>query len=312
MKRICFIPLILLFTLFTLPFNACRAEKADTGGTDNAFYKNKDLLGREVLLPKEPSRIISLAPSNTEIVFALGAGSRLVGDTSFCDFPPEAKKLEHIGDITNPNLEQIIRLSPELVLAGNKLSADTIAILENMKIPVAITEGTSINEVYNSILEIGKMTGKKDEATALVQSMEKKVAEITARVKDSPRKRCYYIVSFGDYGNWTCGPGSFLHEMIELAGGDNTGAVIGKPWGLFQMEKLIALDPEILLAGKYSGPMAQLKDEPGFRELNSVKSGRIAVLDDDLTGRPGPRLVLGLEQIATVLHPEVFAQGTAK
>jgi iron complex transport system substrate-binding protein len=150
------------------------------------------------------------------------------------------------------------------------------------------------------------MAGREKEAAALVASMKSDIAALEAAVKDARRTPCYYVVSFGDYGNWTCGPGSFLDELITLSGGDNLGSLIGKPWGVIQLEKIVTLEPEIILAGKFSGPLDRLKDEPGYRDLACVKAGRIMILDDDLVGRPGPRIVQGLREIAEALHPELF------
>jgi iron complex transport system substrate-binding protein len=299
--------IFLIIFIIVLLASSCgeKPQEADAGG-GSAFYRGRDLPGNEVTLPKPPRRIVSLAPSNTEILFALGAGDRLAAVTEFSDYPSEAAERPRVGDLTGANLERIAAVSPDLVLAGNKIDAETLGLLRKMRIPAAVTEGSNFAETYRSIEEIGRMTGKTEAAAALVKDMRKKAAAIAARAKGASRPLCYYIVSFGDAGNWTAGPGSFIQEMIELAGGRNAGAALGKPWGLFQLEKLVALDPEILIAGKYSGPLGRLTAEPGYSALTAVKRGRLAIVDDDLVGRPGPRLVLGMEQIARAVHPEIF------
>src|SRR4030042_4321207 len=136
-----------------------------------SFYQGRDLAGREIVIPLRPGRIISLAPSNTEIVFALGAGQRLVGITSVCDYPPEANAIRRLGDLGRINLEDLVGLTPDLVLASNRTDAEALALLTRMHIPAAVTEGTNFEETYASIIAIGRMTGTEDAAAALVAEM---------------------------------------------------------------------------------------------------------------------------------------------
>jgi iron complex transport system substrate-binding protein len=314
MKSRNFFPQLFLIVLIVVsPLSSCGAENSGPD-TTNAFYRGRDLAGREVVLAKPPQRIVTLAPSNTEIVFALGAGGRIVGVSAFSDYPVEAVKLPRVSDLTLANLERVASLSPDLVLAGNKIDFETLDRLQKMRIPAAVTEGADFGQTYTSIIEIGRMTGKTTEAETLVKVMRTGAMDVARRVEGASRPLCYYIVSFGEGGNWTAGPGSFIDEMIGLAGGRNAGAALGKPWGLFQSEQLVLLDPAVVIAGKFSGPLDRLKSEPGYSALSVVKQGRLAIVNDDLVGRPGPRLILGLEQIARAIHPEIFgplAQGNA-
>ncbi len=297
--------LIAAIVLGAVVLPACGPTKDEAGG-GSVFYSGRDLAGNEIVLPRRPRRIVSLAPSNTEIVFALGAGASLVGVSAYSDYPPEAARLPRVSDLTRANLERVAALAPDLVLAGNKIDADTLSLLERMRAAAAVTEGTSFESAYASIRMIGAMTGKTAEAEALVAHMRAEVESIAERAKNAPKPLCYYIVSFGAGGDWTAGPGSFIDEMISLAGGRNAGAALGRPWGIFQLEKLVALDPAVIIAGTSSGPLGRLPGEPGYSSLTAVKKGRVAIVDDDLVTRPGPRLAEGLLEIARAVHPEIF------
>jgi iron complex transport system substrate-binding protein len=297
----------IVFSSLSLVISCHKAQPLSADAA--AFYRGRDLAGREIILPQKPRRLISLAPSNTEIVFALGAGTRLQGITSVCDFPPEVNRIRRLGDLGRINLEDIVGLSPDLVLAGTKTDPEALAMLERLHIPSAVTEGTTFEETYASIIAIGKMTGTDVRAAALVASLRSEAAAVADRVKGARRPLCYYVVGFGEGGNWTAGPGSFIDEMITLGGGRNAAAGLGRPWGIFQLEKLIALDPEIILAGSHTGAPARLKSEPGYRDLSAVRQNRLLIINDDLVNRPGPRLVGGLREIARALHPELFSAG---
>jgi iron complex transport system substrate-binding protein len=296
--------LILAFPLIIL--SAGCEGRQPPGQSGPVYYRGRDLAGREITLPRAPARIISLAPSNTEIVFALGAGDRLKGVTSACDFPPAAARIERLGDLGRISLERIVALAPDLVLAGNKTDAEALVMLESLGIPAAVTEATTFEETYGSIIEIGRMTGTEDEAKILTERMRTDVSGLAARVKNAFRPLCYYVVGFGDSGNWTAGPGSFINEMITLGGGRNAAAGLGKPWALVQIESVIAMNPDIVLVGQHTGPPEALKYEPGYRDLPAINKGRLFIINDDLVNRPGPRLPQGLLEIARALHPEIF------
>ncbi len=296
-RILCFILVIPAF----IP--ACGRKPATEAG---AFFSGPDLAGRKVVIPIRPAHIVSLAPSNTETVFALGAGDRLKGRTNVCDFPPAARAVPPLGDLGRISLEKIVERSPDLVLAGNKTDPEALAILARMGIPTAVTEATTIAETYRSILLIGSMTGTSAGAGNLVKKMRAEITTITDRVRGTDKPLVYYVVGFGQGGNWTAGPGSFIDEMITLSGGRNAAADLGRPWGLFQLEKLITLDPDIILAGRHTGAPALLQTEPGYRGLSAIKHDRLVIIDDDLVNRPGPRLPRGLREIARALHPDLF------
>jgi len=296
--------LFAIAVLFPLVLFSCNREQ--NSSSYPYFFNGLDLAGQMVALVKEPQTIISLAPSNTEIVYALGASEKLIAVTNFCDYPAEAKSKDKVGDLMNLNLEKVIKLSPELVLASTQLLPEKRKILEDAHISVAVTEGTSLAQTIESIILIGRLINREAKAKEIASQLEQSIAHIKAKTEKLARPKVYYIVSFGQYGNWTCGKGSFMDELISLAGGENVAHNLNQPWAEFSLEKLVTLDPDILLAGKYSGPIENIKNEAGYRELTAVKEGRLYVLDDNLTSRPGPRLADGLALIAKTIHPEVF------
>lgn len=290
--------------MFSAVFYGCGNENA--GQPDTSLLTVTDLAGRTVSFAAYPKRIISLAPSNTEILFALGAGQNIVGRTKYCDFPAEALSITNIGDLGNPDRELVLSLNPDCIVASYKTQAQLFDFFSRYNIPVIISEATSFNQIAESINLLGNATNKKDAAEKIVQGLKEKTAKLEKQLEGTVPVRCYYAVSFGNYGNWTAGKGSFLHDIIEKAGGENLGAVIGKPWGEISPETIVSLNPDVVILGKYSGPVGTLASSAGLRELVAVKNNRIIVVDDDLVGRPGPRIVDGLQELAEKLHPDVF------
>ncbi|RPJ05115.1 MAG: ABC transporter substrate-binding protein, partial [Spirochaetaceae bacterium] len=254
---------LLALAVFAACMQGCEKGKfaenniRDINGKDSGVQTGilvMDLSGRNVRIVHPLNRFVSLAPSNTEILFALGAGEKLSGVTNFCDWPPGTAEKTKIGDLGRPDLEKILSLEPDCVLAGNKTSQEIIRFLSDNNIPVIVSEATSFDEIGKSVFLIGMLAGKEEEASGIVAMMAERLDALDKKISGARRVRCYYAVSFGDYGNWTAGPGSFLHDVITRSGGENLGAVVGKPWAEISLETLVTLNPDVILAGKYSGP----------------------------------------------------------
>ena len=267
-----------------------------------------DLKGREITLDKVPERIVSLSPANTEILFAVGAGDKVVGVTSFCDFPAEVKDVEKIGSFEGPNLELIQKANPDVVLAGGYIQEDLIASLEQLNIPVVSTEATDFNSIFDSIALIGKLSGNDQKAAEVVKGMKDKIAEIQDKVKGQTPKSAFYVV-------WTdplttAGSGTFINDVIKAAGGINTAEKV-EYWAKYSAEELVKDNPEYLLSAFHStneGITADFfKQSPVFKNLDSVKNGKVHLMsDDNVVSRPGPRIVLAIEEIAKVLHGDII------
>jgi iron complex transport system substrate-binding protein len=264
-----------------------------------------DDLGRQVTIPALPQRIVSLAPSNTEILFALGLDDRVAAVDAWSDYPPEAQEKPEVGDYVNPDLEQIVAIEPDLVLATAVHEATVLPQLEDLQIPTVVLEPTTLDEILADIELVGEAAGVGDTATALVCAFENRVDVVESAVAGAPAPRIFFELSPDLF---TAGEGSFVDDLITRAGGDNIVAGELGPWPQISAEALIAADPEvILLADHEAGVTPELvRARPGWQEVSAVREDRIVTLDSDLFARPGPRLVDGLEEIARALHPDRF------
>ncbi|RMH08827.1 MAG: cobalamin-binding protein [Nitrospirae bacterium] len=267
-----------------------------------------DDLGRKLYLSKHPRRIVSLAPSITEILFALGLQDEVVGVTEFCDYPPEAKMKPKVG-YAHPNVEAILALQPELVLAPRSfVRADVLAKLEQVKVPTFILAPRTVEDILAHIQLIGRMTGKTEAAIREVERIRTHVAEVSRRVAGRPRPSVLYVLNTDPL--ITVGPGSFIHHVIELAGGRNVAEEAKAPYPRLSLEEVLMQNPDVLVfsGGRQEGiPQAEQEKWKRWTTLSAVKHGRLFEVPSDWLNRPGPRIVKGLDRLAQILHPQVFA-----
>ncbi len=262
-----------------------------------------DDLGRLVGFNGTPERIISLAPSNTEILFALGLGDKVVRVTSWCDFPPEALDKEQVGEYDTPDMEKIVALNPDLILVSYGTSMEVIDGMVELGLTVFGIKSTDLDDVLNDIRTIGEITDKEIEAQALTAEMENRIQAVTDQTTElEQRPKVFYL--FDTYGGlWTVGQGTFIHELIEKAGGVNICQNL-TGYTTITLEEVIARNPEIIIAGEWAYDWAINATE--LASTNASQTNRIFTCDDDLVQRPGPRLIDGLEWFAYFIHPEVF------
>ncbi|MBM4127513.1 MAG: cobalamin-binding protein [Nitrospira sp.] len=265
-----------------------------------------DDTGRKLSLAKTPVRIVSLAPSITEMLFAIGAGAQIAGVTQFCDFPPDAAKKPKIG-YANPNLESLVALQPDLVLAPKEfLKPDLLASLDNLRVPLFIFSGQTVEDIFSHIQLIGRMTDHQAEAAALAVEMRRQIAAVTQRVQGQPPVRVLYVLNSQPL--ITVGPGSFIDQLIGLAGGLNVAAHSAVPYPRLSMETVLAEDPEVLMFPVGLAEGISESEQQAWRQwssLSAVKHARTHQIPADLLNRPGPRIGQALEQLATLLHPGV-------
>jgi iron complex transport system substrate-binding protein len=267
-----------------------------------------DDLDRLVAINGTPQRIISLAPSNTEILFALGLGDRVVGVTDYCNYPPEAQQKEKVMGYSTPDIEKIVALNPDLILAGYGNPIDVVYTLEGLGLTVFGIKTTGLDDLLNDIKTVGEVTDKELEAQALTSQMAVGIQAVTNQTEElEPRPKVFYLLWGGEEGAlWTAGSGTFVDELIEKAGGVSichnlTG------FTTISIEDVIARDPEIIIASEGSYDWAKNETGP-LADTNASQTDRIFTCDDDLVQRPGPRLVEGLEWFAYFIHPEMFDQ----
>lgn len=269
----------------------------------------KDDAGRTLALLVRPSRVISLAPSLTEIVFAVGAGPRLVGDTSYCDYPEEAKRLTHVGDTLNPNIESIIGLKPDLVLVStaSQLEAFTRQ-LDQQHIPVYISDPRDLYAVLNSIETLGAVLGETERGKQVANGLRERAKSVEETVANRKPVSVFYQVAAEPL--YTAGRDSFVTDLIGRAGGLSVTRDVPGGWPRYSNESALAARPEavIIPTGESMGTGKDSQVAESLKKSPAALEGRVFPINGDLLSRPGPRLVDGLEQIARALHPEAFGK----
>ncbi len=271
-----------------------------------------DSTGHEVTLAAPAQHIVSLAPSNTEIVFAIGAGDRLVARDDFSDYPPEAAKVPSIGSLyPTVNAEAIVALKPDLVLAAGITSREDVEKLVDLGLTVYTTSiAENLDDIFNDILAVGKLTGNSTEAEQLVIDLKARVDVVTAKTGTvSTRPIVFYEVDATEPSKpWTAGTGTFIDVLITLAGGTNAGSV-SPDYFQISLEQLVTQDPDVIILGSslYGGQTPELvAQRAGWQNLQAVTNNAVYTFDDNLVSRPGPRVVDGLEALAKLIHPELF------
>jgi iron complex transport system substrate-binding protein len=270
-------------------------------------FTTRDMTGRDVTLAASPQRIVSLVPSVTEILYALGAEHLLVGVTDFCDFPPEARRRPKVGGMVAPSLEAIIALRPDLVIATNEgTREDTFTQLSRVGVPVYLVAAHHVADVTSLMRRLGELTGREAAAGPLVAGLEQRIEAVKKAVLPLARPRVLYVL-------WpepliVPGRGALVTELIQLAGGQSLTADDPDAWPRYSLEAAVAKSPEvILLANHGAGTGAVAVDKwKRLTSLPAVKSGRLLSVNGDLLHRYGPRFVDGLEQLARAIHPEAF------
>ena len=268
-----------------------------------------DDLGREVSIEKVPQRIISLAPSNTEILFALGLGDRVVGVTRYCNYPEEAKQKEQIGGFADQDPEKIIALKPDLILASGTLQKSMVATLEERGQTVFWLYPHTVKDILESFVRIGEITGSSATAQQLKERIEERIKTVEERVKDIPeqeRPTVFRVMGLDPPG--TIGGESFQTDEFWIAGGKNIFADTDKNYFQLDLETLTKLDPDIIvICGEdEEEAKARIKSQEGWGGLTAVKADRIVVISCDLICRPSPRIGQTIEQLAREFHPERF------
>jgi iron complex transport system substrate-binding protein len=284
------------------------------GGAPAQAAVMTDMLGRSVSVPDGPLRLVSLAPSLTESVFAMGRGDWLVGVTDFCDYPPEAKSKPKVGGSVTHDLERIVQLRPNLVLItqdGNPLQ--TVARLTQLGLPVFAVTPDSFGGILKSLLSLGRVLKAETAAAKLVQQIQDRASAVRRAVQSRPRQRVLYLV-------WSdplvaAGPATFVGDLLEMAGGENIVRERSVGYPHLGWEEVVERAPEVIVVTEHrepdrsaTGVEALRSNWSRWQSIPAVRSGRILELPGDTILRPGPRVVEGLEALSRAIHPEAFGR----
>ena len=297
---------VIAITALSLLACSNRANKNEASQT--ATREVVDEAGRRVVLPAKIDRIVSLAPNLTEIVYAVGAGDRLVGNTTYCDYPEQAKQVAKVGDTMNPSIERIIALKPQIVLVStasqleaftNQLSAQQIAVF--------VTNPQSLDDVFRSIQTLGDLFNEHERAAGVVADLRKRADVIEAATKTAKPLKVFYQVSAEPL--YTIGRDAFLTDLVRRAGGTSVTTDVPGAFPRYSDEAALASKPDaIILATGGSMGEANSAVVSALKNSPAVLNGRVYKINGDLLSRPGPRLVDGLEEMARALHPEAASR----
>lgn len=300
----------LILTLLLALLSACAPQITPTTASTPLTFT--DGLGREIKLNGPAQRIVSVAPSNTEILFAIGAGSQVVGRDELSDYPEEAKTISSVGgSLGDFNSEAIVALQPDLVLASELNSPDLVQSLESLGLTVYyLGNPTTFEGLYANLETVGKLTGHESEAKDLVASLTARVSAVDEKIMPlSSRIPVFYELDGTDPTKpWTSGPGTFVDMLINRSGGFNVGSGLTDPWAQISSEELIKADPQVILLGDalYGMTVESVAQRPGWDVITAVKNNAIYPFNPDTATRPGPRLVDALEELAKLLRPALF------
>lgn len=304
-KYLAIITIVILSFTMVACNNSTDKKKSDESTSITYPLTMKDSFNREVTLDKEPERIISLSPSITETICELGKEDKLVGRTEFCNYPESIKKIETVGGLQDPSIEKIVELKPDLVIASAHFKEDVLKKLEALNIKVMVFYGPeNFDGAYDTINNIATVLNAKTKGNEIVDGMKKKVEEVEKKVAGKDKIKAYYVVGYGQGGDFTAGGDTFIGQMIDMAGGENAAKDL-KGWK-FSLEKVVESNPDLFIVRKGGNDKAGLKEANGYKELKAIKEDKIYEIDDNIVNLQGPRLAQGLEEIAKILHPEVF------
>jgi iron complex transport system substrate-binding protein len=271
-------------------------QTAQSGG-----IKVTDDAGRTVTIAQTPNRIVSLAPSITEDLYALGLGDRVVGTTTYCNYPPAANNTTKVGGFSTPNMEKIVSLKPDIVFVGGLNNETTISALDSYGIPAVVIDPKTLTDILDNLSLIGKITGTTGNSSALVANLTQRLNQSNAK-SNATQTRVLYLVWYDPI--MSAGTNTFEGDIIARAGGINvaTLANIGE-YGTMSKESIVALNPSVIIANSAMNSTAieQVKSDPALTTVDAVKNGKVYVLNSDVITRPGPRAFDAMDQVIEMI-----------
>ena len=299
---------LLATALLALPLAGCGASTPASAPTPIAATAAfpvtiTDDASRTVTIDSAPQRIVSLAPANTEIVFPLGIIDRLVGVTTWDDYPAQVKDIAKVGDFTTPNIEAIAGAQPDLILITGGVQADVLSKLEAVGAKVVVIDPQDLDGVFAAVDMVAKVTGTTGEGDKVITFMKADLADVQGRLAGAAPTKTFIEIGWNPL--FTAGPGTLLDDLITRAGGANV--VKEKGYVGYSVEQLVTDQPAVYLGTLSSiGDAKSLEKRPGYSAVSAIRTGRVFSLDDNLVSRPGPRVVEGVREIAADLHPDLF------
>jgi iron complex transport system substrate-binding protein len=295
--------LLLIFASCSRSYPSKGSLYSEKTPTEKAVYT--DGLGRRIELPKHPQRIISLAPSVTEVLFMLGAGDRVIGVTTQCNWPEAAKGKPKIGDLLNPNYELILAAKPDLIIASTAGNDRTAVLkLAGLQLPVYVTAPRSVEKIFENVENVGRITDCAERGRQLVAQMKSRLEEVKRRLAGLPPVRVFFITWFDPL--LAPGRNTFETDALRQADVSSITANINEFYPRYSLEQVLAQDPDVIMTVEHTGsPLPDLKRVAGWKDLRAVRQGQIYVLNE-VFQHPSPRFVNGVEELARKLHPERF------
>ena len=309
--------LAFLLSLAMVLQQGCRRDSSSTE-TPTALASATDALGRTISVREYPRRIVSMAPSNTEILLSLGLRENLVGVTDFYGDVEKVRGLPRVGGYTNPSVERIVALKPDIVFAARGNPRDVIAQLRHHGVPVFCLDTRGVSQLLSDIETVGRLTGAGDPAnrlTAAIREEMQRIREKVAALNENDRPSVLWVGQ--EEPLRTAGPGSLVDELIIIAGGNNVARNERDAWPSLSLEKLVLADPNVVILGedkykespdKVRDTLGRLRRHPVWGKISAVREGRVHAIPTDLLGQPSPAFILGLKELARRLHPNLFPE----
>ncbi len=274
-------------------------------GSTTYPLKIKDDVG-EVEFDKAPEKIVSLSPACTESLFAIGAGDEVVGDTEYCNYPEQAQSIEKVGSFSEPNVEKILSLDPDLIVTNSNLSDDARKQLENAGMKVFVADPKTVTDVQKYLVNLGEILNKNDNAAKVVNNMQTELNDIVDKLKDVENEKSVFV-DLGSY--YTVGPGSLLNNELENLKAVNIAGNSDSAYPVLTTEQIIKDNPDVYIS-LYT-PLSDLQKVPGFDQINAFKNNQVYSYSDvsenaDMISRPGPRVVDGMKILAQDIYPDQF------
>lgn len=295
----------------------CKASKETTVQTSQETTINgdetvyplafTDSYGNTVTIEAEPQRIVSCGPAITELIYALGQEHKLIGRTDYCNYPEACLTVDSVGAIDTPNVEKIVELTPDLVITSSVFSKESYEQLTNLGIKViCFNEERDPEGVYHMITLLGQAINANKEASSAVSEMKTKISDVQSKITAAnvPAPTVYYMVSFGEYGDYTCGGDTYIHQIISLAGGKNIADGV-EGWS-YSVDQLIEKNPDIIIVPGWAYDDF-ISTEP-YNSLSAVKNGKVYTFDTDMLDRQGVRNADAVEELASIFYPDLFAE----